>query len=61
MNSYHYLIKKGTEQGVTRTNIHLLSEDESIQELARILGGAKITDTVLQNAAEMKALAGQTK
>lgn len=61
MADYHYLIKKGTEQGVTRTNIHLLSEDESIQELARILGGAKITDTVLQNAAEMKALAGQTK
>ena len=30
-------------------------------ELARMLGGVKITDTVLQNAREMKELAERTK
>ena len=30
-------------------------------ELARILGGAKITDTVRQNAKEMQELAAQIK
>jgi len=32
-----------------------------VEELARLLGGAKITDTVIQNAREMKELADKTK
>ena len=43
------------------TTIYELSEEQSIEELARILGGAKITDTVMQSAIEMKELARQTK
>ena len=61
MADAHYMIKKETEGGITRTGIHLLNEEESVRELARILGGAKITDVVIQNAAEMKSLAKQTK
>jgi DNA repair protein RecN (Recombination protein N) len=61
MADYHYLIQKGTTEGITRTGIHLLDEETSTMELARILGGAKITDTVMQSAAEMKSLARQTK
>ncbi len=61
MADAHYMIKKETIDGITRTGIHLLNQKESIAELARILGGAKITDAVLQNAAEMKSLAKQTK
>ena len=45
----------------TTTNIYELNEEQSIEELARILGGAKITDTVMQSAIEMKELARQTK
>ena len=30
-------------------------------ELARMLGGAEITETVIQSAREMKELAGRTK
>ena len=45
----------------TTTNIYELNENESIEELARILGGAKITETVMQSAIEMKELARQTK
>lgn len=53
----HYLIEKTVEEGTTHTGIRQLSEEESIEELARILGGAKITDAVLENAREMKELA----
>ncbi|MCI9384141.1 MAG: hypothetical protein HFI24_08015, partial [Lachnospiraceae bacterium] len=38
-------------------NIRQLNEEETIEELARILGGAKITDAVMKNAEEMKELA----
>ena len=53
----HYLIEKTVEDGTTHTGIRQLSEEESVEELARILGGAKITDAVLENAREMKELA----
>lgn len=58
MADSHYLIEKTSDSTSTISNITLLSEEESVQELARMLGGAKITDAVLENAREMKALAG---
>lgn len=61
MADHHYVIEKIVEEKDTKTSIHALNEKESIDELARILGGAKITDTVLQSALEMKELAKQTK
>lgn len=57
MADSHYVIEKNTKNGITRTNIRRLKEDETAEELARILGGAKITQLVMQNAKEMKALA----
>lgn len=61
MADHHYMIEKSTKKGDTKTSIELLDEKRSIEELARILGGAKITDTVVQSAVEMKELAKQTK
>ena len=61
MADQHFLIEKKTEDAVTRTHIYPLTEEKSVEELARILGGAKITDTVIQSAKEMKNLAGQIK
>ncbi|MEF9997555.1 MAG: DNA repair protein RecN [Lachnospiraceae bacterium] len=61
MADAHYAIEKQVEEGVTKTKISLLDSNESINELARILGGAKITDTVIQNAMEMKELAKSVK
>lgn len=61
MADQHYIIEKKPANSKTVTNIGLLSENESIAELARILGGAKITDTVLESAREMKELANHTK
>jgi len=57
MADSHYVIEKNTKNGITRTNIRKLKEEETAEELARILGGAKITQLVMQNAKEMKALA----
>ena len=57
MADSHYLIEKRVIEGKTRTMISLLNKEAEIKELARILGGAEITDTVLRNAAEMKELA----
>ncbi len=60
MADHHFLIEKATQSGDTKTEIRKLSEQESVKELARILGGAKITDTVLKSAVEMKELAKQS-
>lgn len=61
MADTHYIIEKNTDGITTNTNIRQLEETEVIEELARILGGAKITDTVLTSALEMKELANNTK
>ena len=57
MADAHFLIEKSVEHASTVSRIHPLREEESIEELARMLGGVEITDTVLQNAREMKRLA----
>ncbi|MDE6851143.1 MAG: DNA repair protein RecN [Lachnospiraceae bacterium] len=61
MADTHYLIEKNNDQDRTSTGIFSLSEEESIQELARILGGARITDAVMESAREMRELANVEK
>ena len=50
MADTHFRIEKQVADGGTRTEIRRLTEAESVEELARILGGAEITDAVFQNA-----------
>ena len=52
---HHFLIEKTVEDGVTHTGIHPLTEKESIEELARLLGGDEISEASLENARELKA------
>lgn len=61
MADNHYIIEKVTDGKRTYTNIRELDREESIEEIARILGGAQITDTVIENAREMKDLANKIK
>ncbi|MDE6434921.1 MAG: DNA repair protein RecN [Lachnospiraceae bacterium] len=61
MANHHYLIEKKVEGDKTVTNINRLNSEEEIMELARLIGGVKITDTVIQSAKEMKELAGKAK
>ncbi len=61
MADNHFLIEKRVEGGRTHTGVRKLSGEEETEELARILGGAQITEAVLANAREMKKLADAYK
>ena len=61
MADSHYLIKKTSLDESTETKVTLLGERERSEELARIIGGAYITDLTLKNAEEMLALAKEVK
>lgn len=61
MADSHYMIEKNVVENKTITGIRHLSEQEIIEELARILGGAEITETIRNSAKEMKDLARKTK
>lgn len=61
MADTHFLIQKNTNGVNTATTIEKLEEESSTQEIARLLGGEKITDAVLLNAKEIRQQAEETK
>ena len=61
MADYHFEMAKEPKEAKTVTTIRRLDGRQQIVELARLLGGAEITDAVLQNAGEMKKLAEQSR
>ena len=61
MADSHFRIEKQVTEEGTRTEVRRLDKKESVEELARILGGAEITEAVLKNASEMKELADNKK
>ena len=61
MADTHFLIEKQAINNHTHTSIRKLGSDESVTELGRMLGGVKVTNTVLKSAKEMKDLAVATK
>lgn len=54
---HHFNVQKFVENNQTETQMSLLSNEERVNALARLLGGSKITDAVLANAQEMLDLA----
>ncbi len=61
MADQHFFIEKNVRAGETETGIRKLEQGEVIEELSRMLGGARITEAVKNNALEMKKLAETTK
>ena len=61
MADMHYVIEKQVTKNRSVTQIRRLKQKESVEELARMLGGDVITESALKNAEEMKELAGKTK
>ena len=61
MYDRHFLIKKGLSDSRTITSISSLSDEESIDELGRMLGAGEVTEAVRQNAREMRTKALETK
>ncbi|MDD6211612.1 MAG: DNA repair protein RecN, partial [Clostridiales bacterium] len=61
MADHHYEIRKSSRDSHTITSVRCLEENASVDELARLLGGAEMTEAVYQNACEMKNLAKRKK
>jgi len=61
MADRHFRITKEYDGDRTSTRVRLLGEEETTEELARLLGGAELTETVYRSATEMKELANRVK
>lgn len=61
MADTHFMIHKHIVDGFTKTDISPLSGEGIVEEIARMLGGSEITDIVMENARQMKALADKSK
>lgn len=53
MADAQWQVSKSTRDGATLSTIRMLKPGERIEEIARMLGGVKITDTTRKHAAEM--------
>lgn len=53
---HHYEVSKATHGGATLSQIQLLNDPARVDEIARMLGGLKITDTTRRHAREMLSL-----
>ncbi|HWO99797.1 MAG TPA: DNA repair protein RecN [Methylococcus sp.] len=54
---HHLLVEKSAHGGITRSVVRALRNDERTREIARMLGGVRITDQALAHAQEMLTLA----
>lgn len=50
---HHYLIDKKAVGGRTKTSVHLIEGEERTEEVARMLSGAKLTETSRKHAEQM--------
>ena len=53
---HHWQVKKEEVDGLTSSTIAVLNEQERVEEIARMLGGAEITATTREHAKEMLGL-----
>ncbi|HVN24450.1 MAG TPA: DNA repair protein RecN [Syntrophorhabdales bacterium] len=58
---HHFLVEKSQDEGSTRTAVRELAWDERIVEIARMLGGVKITERTVSQAEEMLKNAQESK
>ena len=61
MADVHFIIEKSSTDDMTITDIHKVAEEESLAELARLLGSDALTEAALSNAREMKEQANGFK
>lgn len=61
MADAHFVIEKSATDDNTITDIRRMETQESLGELARLLGSDTLTDAALSNAREMREQAGQHK
>ena len=56
MADAQWQVSKAAADGVTLSHIRILKPAERVEEIARMLGGVKITETTRKHAAEMLGL-----
>jgi DNA repair protein RecN (Recombination protein N) len=61
MADTHFLIAKTTTGNRTHTHISALTQEQQIEELARMLSGAEVTETTRRHAFEMLKFAEEVK
>lgn len=61
MADEHFVIEKSSNDETTLTDIRMMEEEESLGELARLLGGDALSQAALSNAKEMKEMAARHK
>ena len=61
MADCHYVVEKETDTDFTSSGIRRLNEEESVMQIAAMSGGAKVTQSVIDSAAEMKKMANEIK
>jgi DNA repair protein RecN (Recombination protein N) len=49
----HFLIEKGEKSGRTHTGVRRMKQEERVEEIARMLSGASLTETSLRHAEQM--------
>ncbi|MDH4128790.1 MAG: DNA repair protein RecN, partial [Spirochaetota bacterium] len=55
LSEHHYLVEKVFENNRTKTTITKLTDEEKVKDIARMLGGEKITEVSIQHARELIA------
>jgi len=58
MADTHFSVKKGEKKGRTFTQVERLDQEGRTDELARLIGGAEVTDVLRQSAAQLLEQAG---
>lgn len=53
MAKNHYLLEKESSGGTTKSSIRPLNQEERVEELMRLIGGAQLTETTRSSAEEM--------
>ena len=61
MADHHFIIEYNSTDESTSTSITQIEGDETLHELARMLGGDMITQSAIANAKELKDMAANTK
>jgi DNA repair protein RecN (Recombination protein N) len=51
----HFLIEKSEKRGRTQTGVRLMQSAERVEEIARMLSGANLTETSIRHAEQMLA------
>ena len=53
MADVHFMVEKGEEKGRTYTQVAWLERPDRVDELARLIGGAAVTDSLRKSASEL--------